>query len=72
MDEILRAVNALQTTDKYKVSAPANWPKNELIGEDVIIPPPADEKTARTRVTGGDIVCYDWWYLPQEIMIPII
>ena len=38
MDEILRAVNALQTTDKYKVSAPANWPKNELIGEDVIRP----------------------------------
>ncbi len=69
MDEILRAVNALQTTDKYKVAAPANWPKNELIGEDVIIPPPADEETAKTRVTGGEMACYDWWFCHKRLKI---
>lgn len=67
MDEILRAVNALQTTDKYKVAAPANWPNNELIGDQVIIPPPADEKTAKTRVTGGDMVCEDWWFCHKKL-----
>jgi peroxiredoxin (alkyl hydroperoxide reductase subunit C) len=67
MDEIVRAVKALQTTDKYKVAAPANWPNNELIGDDVIIPPPSDEKTAHTRVTGGGIVCKDWWFCHKKL-----
>ncbi|HSD56894.1 MAG TPA: peroxiredoxin [Methanotrichaceae archaeon] len=67
MDEIVRAVNALQTTDKYKVAAPANWPNNELIGDQVIIPPPGDEKTAATRKTGGDMVCEDWWFCHRKL-----
>lgn len=67
MDEIVRAVKALQTTDKYKVAAPANWPNNELIGDQVIIPPPADEKTAATRKTGGDMVCEDWWFCHKKL-----
>ena len=33
MDEILRAVKALQTADKYGVAMPAGWPQNELIGK---------------------------------------
>src|SRR5436190_510798 len=36
IDEILRVVEALQTTDKNTVSTPANWRP----GEKVIIPPP--------------------------------
>jgi peroxiredoxin 2/4 len=67
MDEIVRAVKALQTTDKYKVAAPANWPNNELIGDQVIIPPPGDEKTAATRKTGGDMVCEDWWFCHKKL-----
>ena len=34
-DEILRAIDSLQLTDKYSVATPANWKK----GEDVIIVP---------------------------------
>ena len=34
-DEILRAIDSLQLTDKYQVATPANWKK----GEDVIIVP---------------------------------
>ena len=67
MDEILRAIKALQTTDKYKVAAPANWPNNELIGDQVIIPPPADEKTAATRKTSEDMVCEDWWFCHRKL-----
>jgi len=67
MDEIVRALKALQTTDKYKVAAPANWPNNELIGDQVIIPPPGDEKTAATRKTGGDMICEDWWFCHRKL-----
>ncbi|WP_296405175.1 peroxiredoxin [Psychrobacter sp.] len=34
-DEILRAIDALQLTDKYNVATPVNWKD----GDDVIIPP---------------------------------
>jgi peroxiredoxin (alkyl hydroperoxide reductase subunit C) len=67
LDEIVRALKAIQTTDKYKVAAPANWPNNELIGDQVIIPPPADEKTAAMRKTGGDMVCEDWWFCHKKL-----
>jgi len=36
MDEIIRALKALQTSDKYKVALPLNWKP----GEKVIVPPP--------------------------------
>ena len=65
MDEILRIVKALQTSDKYKVATPANWPNNELIGDEVIIPPASDEKTAKTRPQEYD--CYDWWFCHKKI-----
>ena len=37
MDEILRALIALQTSDKYHVSTPANW----MPSDDVVAPAPA-------------------------------
>ncbi|MDD1757274.1 MAG: peroxiredoxin, partial [Methanotrichaceae archaeon] len=39
MDEVLRALKALQTSDNFRISTPANWPNNELIGDEVLIPP---------------------------------
>ncbi len=39
MEEILQnAVEAMQFSDANGCSMPANWPKNELIGDKVIIP----------------------------------
>jgi peroxiredoxin (alkyl hydroperoxide reductase subunit C) len=67
MDEILRALRALQVVDKNKVAAPANWPNNELIGDDVIVPPPADEKAAAARKTAKDIVYKDWWFCHRKL-----
>ena len=71
MDEILRMVKGLQTSDVNGVAIPANWSENELIGNKVIIPPASDEKTAKERLEkakAGEIECYDWWlcYKPLE------
>ena len=39
MDEILRAVKGMQTSDAKGVAIPAGWPNNELIHDEVIVPP---------------------------------
>jgi len=65
IDEILRAVKALQVSDAKNVAIPANWPKNELIGEKVIIPPARTVKEAMERlekIKKGEIEGYDWWF----------
>jgi len=65
IDEILRAVKALQTSDANKVAIPAGWPNNELIGDKVIIPPASDVKTASERPKQYE--CYDWWFCYKKI-----
>ncbi|RLI80144.1 peroxiredoxin [Archaeoglobales archaeon] len=65
MDEVLRMVKGLQTSDQNGVAMPANWPNNELIGDKVIIPPASDERTAKKRLEmaeAGEIECFDWWF----------
>ena len=39
MDEIIRMVKGLQKADEENVAIPANWPNNEVVGDDVIVPP---------------------------------
>nr|WP_211213983.1 peroxiredoxin [Sediminispirochaeta bajacaliforniensis] len=65
MDEVLRAVRALQVADKNDVALPAGWPENELIGDRVIIPPPADEKSAETRLSEHE--GFDWWFCHKKL-----
>ena len=70
MDEILRAVKALQISDKHKVATPANWPNNELIGDKVIVPPASDVETAKERLKKaetGEHECYDWWFCFKKL-----
>jgi peroxiredoxin 2/4 len=66
MDEILRVVKALQTSDKNKCAMPANWPDNELIRGEVIVPPPKDAKTAAERKK-PQYECYDWWFCHRKL-----
>lgn len=47
--EILRVIDALQTTDKHAVTTPINW----LPGDDVVIPPPISTEDAQKRF--GDV-----------------
>jgi peroxiredoxin (alkyl hydroperoxide reductase subunit C) len=60
MDEIVRAVKALQVSDTEKCAMPAGWPDNELIKDRVIVPPATDVKTARERREQHE--GYDWWF----------
>ena len=60
MDEIVRAVKALQISDRDGVAMPANWPENELVGDHVIVPPAKTEKDAKKRLKQKD--CFDWWF----------
>ncbi|MEM0268473.1 MAG: peroxiredoxin [Candidatus Korarchaeum sp.] len=65
IEEILRALKALQTADKYEVATPADWPNNELLGDKVIIRPASDVVTAKERLEMAKekmIECYDWWF----------
>ena len=47
--EILRVIDSLQLTAKYKVSTPADWKP----GEDVFIIPAVGDEEARQRFPGG-------------------
>ncbi len=70
IDEILRALTALQTADKHGVAIPANWPNNELIGNKVIIGPASDVETAKERLELAKektIECYDWWFCYKKV-----
>jgi peroxiredoxin (alkyl hydroperoxide reductase subunit C) len=70
MDEILRAVEAMQVSDKHKVSMPAQWPKGELFGDHVIVPPPKNVEDVKKRIEGaksGDYECLDWWLCHKKI-----
>ncbi len=65
MDEILRALKALQVSDANGVAIPAGWPENELIGDRVIIPPATDVETAKARLK--EYECYDWWFCHKSL-----
>ena len=63
-DEIVRALKALQKSDKDGVATPANWPNNGLIGDRVIIPPASNVDDAKERTKKYE--CYDWWFCHKE------
>ncbi|MHA1730433.1 MAG: peroxiredoxin [Promethearchaeota archaeon] len=67
VDEVLRAVKALQTSDANGVATPHNWPDNELFGDDVIVPPASDRKTAQARLKDPKIQCLDWWLCHKKL-----
>ncbi|MCU7524815.1 MAG: peroxiredoxin, partial [Ignavibacteria bacterium] len=60
INEVLRALKALQIADEKKVAMPENWPNNELIGDKVINPPPKDVVGAEERVKTEE--GFDWWF----------
>jgi peroxiredoxin (alkyl hydroperoxide reductase subunit C) len=69
MQEILRAVEGMQFSDKNACAMPANWPNNELIGDRIIIPPAKDVNTANERkakIKSGEMEGYDWWFAHRK------
>ncbi|PID67989.1 MAG: peroxiredoxin [Flavobacteriia bacterium] len=64
MDEILRVVKGMQYSDNNKVAMPANWPKNDMFGDNVIVPPATTVDMVKERKAAadkGEIECLDWW-----------
>ena len=64
IDEILRIVKALQTSDEQG-AMPANWPNNELIGDRVIVPPPCCVEDAERRMEEHE--GFDWWFCHKPL-----
>lgn len=63
MDEIVRLVQALQTTDKYKVATPANWRP----GDKVIVPAPNTTQMAEDRLKEKGLECADWYFCKKDL-----
>ncbi|RLF42253.1 MAG: peroxiredoxin [Thermoplasmata archaeon] len=69
-DEILRALKALQISDKHGVALPHKWPDNELIKDRVIVPPAATTEEIEKREKAkkkGEIECFDWWLCHKKL-----
>ena len=62
MDEILRIIDALQTTDENKVATPANWRPGDM----VVVPPPNTQEMAEERLKQG-YECVDWYLCKKKL-----
>ncbi|HFB65024.1 MAG TPA: peroxiredoxin [Aeromonadales bacterium] len=62
IDEFVRLVKALQTSDKYDVATPEAWQP----GDKVIVPPPATAEEAAARLDQG-YECVDWYFCKKEV-----
>jgi peroxiredoxin (alkyl hydroperoxide reductase subunit C) len=60
VDEFVRVLKALQTSDTHKVATPENWQP----GQDVIVPPPATMADAEARKSEG--YNYTEWYFSTK------
>ncbi len=65
IDEILRMLKGFQVSDEEGVAIPAGWPENELIKDQVIIPPASDVNTAEEREKQYE--CFDWWFCYKKL-----
>ncbi|MFC2062454.1 peroxiredoxin [Chloroflexota bacterium] len=62
MQEILRIIEALKTTDEHKVATPANWKPGDL----VVVPPPKTQEDAEERTKQG-YECIDWYLCKKKL-----
>lgn len=70
IDELLRMIKGFQVSDANGVAIPHNWPNNEIVGDDVIVPPATSEKMVEERLASadkGEIKCFDWWLCHKKI-----
>lgn len=63
-DEIKRVLEALQLTDKFGVSTPADWQP----GKDVLLPAPSELKTLNERIKKlkDTPECQDWFFCTEK------
>ncbi len=63
IDEILRLVTALQTSDANGVATPCNWQP----GEKVIVPAPMTTDLADKRVADPNVEMTDWYFSKKSL-----
>ncbi|WP_088342035.1 peroxiredoxin [Robiginitalea sediminis] len=63
MDEILRALDALQVSDKHRVAMPLDWKR----GEKVIVPPPKSLDELNARLADQTLEKVDWYLAKKEL-----
>ena len=62
VDEFLRLLEALQTSDAHGVATPENWRR----GAKVIVPPPQTAEEAEKRLTEG-YETIDWYFCKKDL-----
>jgi peroxiredoxin (alkyl hydroperoxide reductase subunit C) len=62
INEILRLVTALQTSDANGIATPEGWQP----GDKVIVPPPATSEAAEARMNEG-YECTDWYFCKKSL-----
>ncbi|ANK79772.1 MAG: peroxiredoxin [Rhizobiales bacterium NRL2] len=62
IDEFLRVLEALQTSDKHGVATPENWKP----GDKVIVPPPQTQEAAEKREKEG-YEYVDWYFSKKDV-----
>jgi peroxiredoxin (alkyl hydroperoxide reductase subunit C) len=62
IDEFIRLVKALQTSDEHGVATPEAWQP----GDKVIVPPPATAEEAQARMDAG-YECSDWYFCKKAL-----
>lgn len=63
MDKILRALEALQTSDKHGVAMPLDWKK----GDKVIVPPPKTLDEMNARIADDTCEKVDWYLAKKSL-----
>ena len=62
IDEFVRLVKAMQTSDANGIATPEGWQP----GDKVIVPPPATMQSAEARMNEG-FECTDWYFCKKEV-----
>ena len=65
MDEILRALKALQTSDEYAVAMPLDWKP----GDKVIVPPPKTLEEMEARLADESVEKVDFYLAKKELQV---
>ena len=63
IDEFLRLVKAMQTSDEHEIATPEGWQP----GDDVIVPPPQTAQEAEERASSADFECKDWYFCTRKL-----
>lgn len=62
INEFLRLVKAMQTSDANGIATPEGWQP----GDKVIVPPPATSEAAEARMNEG-YECVDWYFCKKDV-----